>query len=115
MEKYHIYFFIVYFIILLFILLTTLKIINHENKNKVFTIIDFIFKISFGFFLIFFFITNKLDKLGIYDRLLFVLAGFVLIASINYIEMINICSNKYQNKYQNKLLEEMYIPYNKIK
>jgi hypothetical protein len=69
----------------------SLKII--PIKNKIFIIIDFIFKISFGAFIIIFFTINKYDNLENYDRLLIILSGFILILLIDYIEVINVIFN----------------------
>lgn len=92
MKAYHLYFYILKFIILLFIALMSLKII--PVKNKLFIIIDFIFKLSLGLFIIIFFSTNNYDKLTKYDRILIILSGFILILLIDYIKVINIISNK---------------------
>jgi hypothetical protein len=69
----------------------SLKIIN--IKNKVFILIDFIFKIFFGSFIIIFFSTNKYDNLEKHDRILIILSGFILILLIDYIEVINVIFN----------------------
>lgn len=91
MKGYHLFFFILKFFILLLIALMSLKIIN--IKNKVFILIDFIFKIFFGSFIIIFFSTNKYDNLEKHDRILIILSGFVLILLIDYIEVINVIFN----------------------
>jgi hypothetical protein len=91
MKGYHLFFFILKFFILLLIALMSLKIIS--VKNKIFVIIDFIFKLSFGAFIIIFFSINKYDNLENYDRLLIILSGFILIILIDYIEVINIIFN----------------------
>jgi hypothetical protein len=93
MKGYHLFFFILKFIILLLIALMSLKIIS--VKTKIFVIIDFIFKLSFGTFIILFFsiYKNKNDNLENYDRLLIILSGFILILLIDYIEVINIIFN----------------------
>jgi len=91
MKGYHLFFFILKFFILLLIALMSLKIIS--VKNKIFVIIDFIFKLSFGAFIIIFFSMNKYDNLENYDRLLIILSGFILILLIDYIEVINIIFN----------------------
>lgn len=91
MKGYHLFFFILKFFILLLIALMSLKIIS--VKNKIFIIIDFIFKLSFGAFIIIFFSINKYDNLENYDRLLIILSGFILILLIDYIEVINIIFN----------------------
>jgi len=91
MKGYHLFFFILKFFILLLIVLMSLKIIS--VKNKIYVIIDFIFKLSFGAFIIIFFSMNKYDNLENYDRLLIILSGFILILLIDYIEVINIIFN----------------------
>ena len=93
MKAYHIYFFILKFIILLLILLISLKII--KIKNKIFMVIDSIFKFSLGLFIIIFFSTNNFDKISKEDRVLIILSGFILIILIDYIALINILFNKH--------------------
>jgi hypothetical protein len=91
MKGYHLFFFILKFFILLLIILVSLKII--PVKNKLLILIDFIFKLSFGIFIILFFSLNNYDKLQKYDRMLIILSGFILIILIDYIEVINIIFN----------------------
>jgi hypothetical protein len=93
MKGYHYYFYILKFIILLLIALMSLKII--PVKNKIFIIIDFIFKISLGLFIIIFFLKSKNDNLYVHDRLLFIMSGFILILLIDYIQIINVVFNKH--------------------
>lgn len=93
MQSYHLYFYILKFLLLLLIALMSLKII--PVKNKFFIIIDFIFKLSLGLFIIIFFSTNNYDKLKKDDRILIILSGFVLILLIDYIAVINIVFNKH--------------------
>ena len=70
----------------------SLKIIT--IKTKLFIIIDSIFKLSFGIFIIVFFLKNNSVKLEQYDKILIILSGFILILLIDYIEVINIILNK---------------------
>ena len=92
-KGYHLYFYILKFIILILIAMISLKII--PLQNKLFILIDFVFKISLGLFIIIFFSTNKYDNLGKHDRILFILAGFILILLIDYISVINVLFNKH--------------------
>lgn len=92
MKNYHIYFYILKLSILLLIILMSLKIIT--VKTKLFIIIDSIFKLSFGIFIIIFFLKNNSVKLEHYDKILIILSGFILILLIDYIEVINILLNK---------------------
>jgi hypothetical protein len=83
--------FILYIIklaILIIISLMSIKVIH--VKTKTFIIIDFIFKLSLGSFLIYFFLFSNKIKLNVHDRLIFILSGFVLILLIDYIKVINI-------------------------
>jgi hypothetical protein len=91
MKRYHLCFFILIFLILLLIGLVSLKIIPF--RTKILIIIDFIFKLFFGAFIIVFFSINKYDNLEKYDRLLIILSGFLLLMLIDYIEVINILFN----------------------
>jgi hypothetical protein len=83
--------FILYIIklaILIIISLMSIKVIH--VKTKTFIIIDFIFKLSLGSFLIYFFLFSNKIKLNVHDLLIFILSGFVLILLIDYIKVINI-------------------------
>ena len=91
MKDYHLFFFILKFFILLLLILISLKIII--VKNKLLVLIDSVFKLSFGIFIIVFFSINKYDNLEKYDRLLIILSGFILIMLIDYIKVINIIFN----------------------
>jgi len=71
----------------------SLKII--PVKNKIFIIIDSIFKLSLGLFIIIFFLKNKNNNLYVHDRLLFIMSGFLLILLIDYIQIINLVFNKH--------------------
>jgi len=90
MKGYHLFFYILKFIILSLIILISLKII--PIRNKIFILIDFIFKISLGLFIIIFFSSNT-NNLNKHDRILFIISGFVLILLIDYIKVINIIFN----------------------
>lgn len=80
-QNYHFYFFILKFIIIFVIGIMSLKLIevNNDNKKKIIAFIDGLFKLSIGLFLILFFSNNNCNILNIYDRVLLVLSGFVLI------------------------------------
>jgi hypothetical protein len=70
----------------------SLKII--PVNNKLFIIIDFVFKFSIGLFIIIFFSTRKVEGLSDHDNNIIILSGFVLLLLINYIIVINILFNK---------------------
>lgn len=91
MKDYHIYFYILKFAILIMIALMSLKII--PIKNKLFVLVDSIFKISLSIFIIIFFTTKKFVGLDNHDRLLIILSGFILLLLIDYIKVINIIFN----------------------
>jgi len=99
MKVYHIYFFLLKFLILLFIALISLKIIT--VRNKIFIIMDSIFKFSLGLFIIIFFSMNDGINISKEDRILIIISGFILILLIDYIELINVLFNKHfkDNKY----------------
>lgn len=92
MKAYHIYFYLLKLIILILVALISLKII--PTRNNFFIIIDSIFKLSLGLFIIIFFSTTNIDKLLKEDRILIVLSGFILILLIDYISLINLFYNK---------------------
>jgi hypothetical protein len=91
MREYHLYFYILKFIILVLIALMSLKII--PVRNKLFVLIDCVFKISLSVFIIIFFSTKKFVELESHDRLLIILSGFILLLLIDYIKVINILFN----------------------
>lgn len=70
----------------------SLKII--KVNNKIYILIDSIFKISVGLFIIIFFSTNKNLIIDNHDRILIILSGFILILLVDYISIINIILNK---------------------
>jgi hypothetical protein len=78
----------------------SLKII--PLKNKFMVIIDFIFKISIGLFIIIFFSTHKIDHLNNHDKIIIILSGFILILLIDYIQIIDILTNKNNDILTNK-------------
>lgn len=90
-KVYHFYFFILKFIILLFIGIISLKfiVLDHNLKNNIMTSIDGIFKLSIGIFMIIFFSNNNCNFLNIYDRILLVLSGFILIILIDIKPLFN--------------------------
>jgi hypothetical protein len=92
MENYHIYFYGLKLLILTLIALMSLKIIT--VKTKIFILIDSLFKLSLGLFIIIFFLKNNNIKINEHDRILIILSGFILILLIDYIEVINILFNK---------------------
>ena len=92
MKAYHIYFYLLKLIILILVALISLKII--PTRNNFFIIIDSIFKLSLGLFIIIFFSTSNINKLLKEDRILIVLSGFILILLIDYISLINLFYNK---------------------
>lgn len=92
MKNYHLYFYFLKFIILLLIAMMSLKIIKVDNK--IYILIDSIFKFSIGLFIIIFFSTDKNLIIDNHDRILIILAGFILILLVDYISIINIILNK---------------------
>jgi hypothetical protein len=91
MQHYHVYFYILKFLILLLVALMSLKII--PVNGKLFTLIDTIFKISVGLFIIIFFSRGNCVSLDKHDRIIIILSGFILIMLIDYIKVINILFN----------------------
>ena len=92
MEHYHYYFFLLKFLIIMSIALMALKII--PMHNKLFILIDTVYKISLGLFIIIFFARTKLP-LDKHDRILIILSGLVLLLLIDYIAVINVLFNKH--------------------
>jgi hypothetical protein len=92
MKNYHIYFYLLKLFILTIIALISLKIIT--VKTKIFILIDSLFKLSLGLFIIIFFLNNQNIKIDNNDRILIILSGFILILLIDYIEVINILFDK---------------------
>ena len=88
MKSYHLIFYILKIIILILIALISLKII--PVRTNIYIIINCIFKFMLGIFIIYFFISNSKINIDNHDRLLFILAGFILILLTDYIEVINV-------------------------
>ena len=88
-KPYHFYFFILKFIIILLIILFSLKLIkiSDANKNIIIEIIDSVFKLSIGLFIILFFSNSNSNILNDCDRILLILSGFILILLINFISV----------------------------
>ena len=93
MKNYHIYFYLLKLFILTIIALISLKVIT--VKTKIFILIDSLFKLSLGLFIIIFFLNNQNIKIDDHDRILIILSGFILILLIDYIEVINILFDKH--------------------
>ena len=104
MKDYHIYFYILKFAILVLIALMSLRII--PIKNKLFVLVDCVFKISLSIFIIIFFTTKKFIGLDDHDRLLIILSGFILLLLIDYIKVINILFNLYIDDIRDSINEE---------
>lgn len=81
MQPYHYFFYILKFIILIAILLMRVGLIPVNGKYYV--IIESLFKFSLGIFIIIFFSNNELN-VEKHDRVLFFIAGIVLISMIDY-------------------------------
>lgn len=88
MKHHHYYFYTLKVIILFCILLLALKKIT--NKNKFYILFDFIFSFSIGLFLIIYFIQNKELNIDKHDKIIFIMAGFIILILIDYIKVINI-------------------------
>ena len=88
MKVYHVLFFLMQLVILCAIALIYVK--KFSTKNKVYIIIDSLFKFSFGLFIVTYFLTNREHKIQMYDRVLIILFGLTLLALIDYIELINV-------------------------
>ncbi len=91
-KSYHYYFFIIKFLIIICIGFLSMKIIRIENKNKdiIINIIDSVFKLSIGLFLIIFFSNNwNCSFISICDRSLLILSGFILILLADFKKFYN--------------------------
>ncbi len=84
MELYLYYFIVLKIIITIGLLLIFLGKVRHDGP--VFTILDTIFKVSLGLYIILFFGYNKVPNVNPHDRLLLIVSGFILLATINYKE-----------------------------
>lgn len=84
--------YIIILIILIIIALMSLNIIHVKTETYILT--DFVFKILFGLYIIYFFLfTNKMN-VEIHDRLIFILSGFIFISLIDYIKVMHILCKK---------------------
>ena len=78
------YFFVLKIIITIAIILMFLgKISSH---GPLYVLIDTIFKVSLGIYIILFFGYQKIPNLNPHDRLLLIVSGFILLITINYKE-----------------------------
>lgn len=102
MKSYHLYFYIIKITLLIIIALISLKII--PVKNKLYTLIEFVFKLSFGLFIIIFFTINNNLNINQEDKVLIILCGFILILLIDYIHIIDILTNNHIKNNHNKIL-----------
>ena len=82
MKQYHILFFLFKFFILCIVGMIALHVISVDQHIMIF--IDSLFKLSVGFFLIFFFSTNQTCQIDKYDRILFIFTGLILLLLIDY-------------------------------
>ncbi len=87
MKSFHIYFFTLKIIILITICLISLKHINNNYSNNILLILDSLFKLSFGLFLIIFFLNNNISYISKEDKVIFIVSGFILILLIKYIDL----------------------------
>ncbi len=81
MQPYHYFFYILKFIILIALLLMRVGLIPINGKYYI--IIESLFKFSLGIFIILFF-RNKDLNVDRHDKILFFIAGIVLISMIDY-------------------------------
>jgi hypothetical protein len=87
MKTHHMLLYIIKISILILIALVSVKII--PVKKEIYVITDFVFKFLLGIFIIYFFLTSKLN-IDRHDKLIFILAGFILILLVDYIDLIKI-------------------------
>jgi len=97
MKVYQFYFFFLQIVIFIFITMISLKII--PVKDNILTLLDFVFKISIGLFIIIFFSENKFENLSHKDRIIIIISGFILILLVDYIKVINIIKSWFSYDY----------------
>ncbi len=77
------YFYIIKIIIIIGLLLMYTGVISYNRP--LFLILDTLFKVSLGVYMIYYFSNkNKLQNMDSHNRLLFMMAGFILLVTINY-------------------------------
>ena len=81
MKFYHMFFYVIKVILVILVLLMYSGLISFHNK--VFNVIDKLFKISIGAFILYFFTVNKFEDVIITtnDRIIIIMAGIVLMLS----------------------------------
>lgn len=81
MKFYHMFFYVIKVILVILVLLMYSGLISFHNK--VFSVIDKLFKISIGAFILYFFTVNKFEDVIITtnDRIIIIMAGIVLMLS----------------------------------
>ncbi len=111
MELHHYYFYTIKTLILIgTILITTGKI---EDDRPLFLIMDTIFKISLGIYLIYYFSkmnkNNSNSSMDSHDKFLFMISGFILLVTINYSEIYSLITGSSSN--ENKVKDEEKVRY----
>lgn len=97
MELVHYYFIVVKFLIIIGLIAVYIGFIN--KAGPYYLIIDTIYKMSLGIYLIYFFRNkNAVPSLDSHDRLIFMVAGFILILTINYEETYDLIVGAENNK-----------------
>lgn len=84
MELYMYYFIVIKTLVLIGMIMIFLGKIPQEGP--VFVLLDTIFKVSLGLYIILFFGYNKAPQIDKHDRMLLVISGFILLATIPYKE-----------------------------
>lgn len=84
MELYMYYFIVIKTLVLIGMIMIFLGKVPEEGP--VFVLLDTIFKISLGLYIILFFGYNKVPQIDKHDRMLLVISGFILLATIPYKE-----------------------------
>jgi hypothetical protein len=87
MKSYHYYFYIIRLIIFIAILLMSIGLIPIDGKYYI--IVQDLFKISLGIFIIIYF-SNKNLNIDSNDKNLFFIIGIILISMVNYNELYEI-------------------------
>jgi|LauGreDrversion4_2_1035121.scaffolds.fasta_scaffold154087_3 hypothetical protein len=97
MEPYHYYFFTLKFFIIVALILVSLNFIKEEGP--IFLIIDTLFKMSIGIFIIYYFSqrvsANSMDS---HDRMLLMMSGVILLLTIDYKHTYQLIVGKLENK-----------------
>jgi len=80
-----------------------------KSDGPIYTILDTVFKVSLGIYIILFFGYNKVPGVNPHDRLLLIVSGFVLLITINYKEAFYIVTGQSKENIGGSTTEPVHV------